>query len=1019
MNAAIGHLLWKEYRAIRAFWLALVMLSLGMQALVLATSSDANWGLLFVYNVALATPAFFAVGSAGTAFALEKEEGTFDWLQASPTTGGQVLMSKLGLTALATVVMFALLWPLAMWLNGGRLPQADALPGMLGLWPLAALEGLAWGALFSLRSTRPLPAIVLALFATSTIVHLLSYAFVQPTQREFRFEPYLSAVPLRLLIVGLILAADVYLGRQWLASSEPRLRRQSRPNRRNNSTLAAESTDSGSLLSANARQLDRGMMLAHLAWQHMRQSWRLMLLLPAIQLAATWLVHAGAAFDYNNFVAILPIAGVAALMGAAVFQPDQERRNYRFFVEHNVPPRYVWFTRVVPWLAVATVPTLLATLIWIGPYALKKLLIAGLTIFQVLGQQGRVEFEHWYTLPPLAVGLAAAAMAFAGGQWVSMYVRSGLLSGFFALVLAALLLGWTVLVYLSQLSWLLFLAPVPLVFLWLTWLRAPDWIQDNTATPARVRAIVSTVVPSLLLLTLAPLARIAQVDVGGPGFSPEAFVAEITPEALATGNIYRLASERTTFPHRLHNRPSDTYAPLLTADEQAALGENTESLSLIVEASGRPECVLANPATLTDWPVLQTERVYSLLIASGRQLEADGKLNEALERYLLAFTVHQQLANHAPDLSPSLFDSDLAPVLREIVAWGAHPQQTTERLRAGIDRLYGANGSILNTEEGLKGTYILDVRALNGSQEIWNIVYSNPKSAARMMLVSRLMPWERARQLRVTNLMSLNLLHRAASLRMDLENNQAVDPRIYNYLYDRKPDNEWPHFAGFLRWTGEAALSREIAFETQRRATLLTLACQAYRIDHGKLPASLGQLTTSAELGLPYLIVLPRDPHTGRDFVYYPQGLPEPRTRNESALLARAMAQQEPTNSDMKPGRPALWSPGPSLVARSYNTGTPQEPGEEIVYYLLRDHLQIYPYRGYEHRLDELQAWLHGRRFLIPIPLKFPVHESDAEPAPEKTDGEKSSATVPGPSSDVEDLFRDQDSNESGEVQPK
>ncbi len=44
------------------------------------------------------------------------------------------------------------------------------------------------------------------------------------------------------------------------------------------------------------------------------------------------------------------MAAFAALMGACVFLSDQERRHFRFFVEHNVPPRYVWLTRQTAWL---------------------------------------------------------------------------------------------------------------------------------------------------------------------------------------------------------------------------------------------------------------------------------------------------------------------------------------------------------------------------------------------------------------------------------------------------------------------------------------------------------------------------------------------------------------------------------------------------------------------------------------------------------------------------------------------
>ncbi|MEX0979040.1 MAG: hypothetical protein WDZ48_09325, partial [Pirellulales bacterium] len=66
MNAApFRHLVWKEYRAVRAFWLSLVVLVIGIQALVLWLSKDPADTTILVCFIALGAPPFFAIGCAG------------------------------------------------------------------------------------------------------------------------------------------------------------------------------------------------------------------------------------------------------------------------------------------------------------------------------------------------------------------------------------------------------------------------------------------------------------------------------------------------------------------------------------------------------------------------------------------------------------------------------------------------------------------------------------------------------------------------------------------------------------------------------------------------------------------------------------------------------------------------------------------------------------------------------------------------------------------------------------------
>ncbi len=122
MNTAVYlHLCWKEYRTIRLFWLSVVILTLLLQWSVMILGYSAE----FVSSLAVAFPTMFAVGSASVAFSGEREEGTFDFLRASPISAWQVFISKLCVTSLATLAMYCALNLLSKSFFSG-LPQGFA-----------------------------------------------------------------------------------------------------------------------------------------------------------------------------------------------------------------------------------------------------------------------------------------------------------------------------------------------------------------------------------------------------------------------------------------------------------------------------------------------------------------------------------------------------------------------------------------------------------------------------------------------------------------------------------------------------------------------------------------------------------------------------------------------------------------------------------------------------------------------------------------------------------------------------
>ena len=946
------HLLWKEYRAIRAFWLSLVLLVMGALWLTMALSTDASYSRNLVFSLALGAPAFFALGAAGTAFALEQEEGTFDFLQAAPVSAWQVLSSKLGLTILATVTMLVVLVPIAWRISGEQLPEEQVLHGMLGLWLLAAVEAIAWGAFFSLLTARPLSAICLALVAVSTTVHVLAWKAGAVASDAFNLTPYLTAAPWRAALAVALLAADVLLGLRWLSDAEPvaglnwkgwKIGRS-----RGRSTTGTGTNDDTTTISLS-EESSRRTKLGRLLWQHSRQSGRLMLLMGLLQIALVMVAFAAYGHPRNDRWAVLiPLAPMAALAGACVFLPDQEKRNYGFFVEHNIPPRTVWLSRQLPWFAMFATTTFLIGVLCLhleGPFQAWS---ATRTWPHIHPPTLPFPWSLSRTQPLMLLGAVLVAICYASGQWTSMFVRSGLLAGFFGLLLAGLLCAWALLMGVLELSWTAFVYPIPVLLLAATWLRAPDWVAENTRWSARLRAGAIVLVPAAAMFMAAINSRVNQLPDIALNFDPADYQAAMTDESRETAEMYRRADELLV--SRRYETSDSWWAKM-----------NHESLALLLDASRRESCTLDDPAKSSDDTELNHKaELLRLVLVSARELELKGDLDAALDRYFASVRMISHWQQHTaarPDMSwSSVFLMEL--VFRELRRWAAQAGQTPERVKGAIERLSAIDGSLLHVEDGLKSNYIWARRALEGdSADMAALVGEHPYLT--LLLLRLRLPWEKERELRGERLSTVNILEYLKEFRAKLSDGEE----IANDVPSNDPGrlNRYPLLTDF--WLvnneviGRVAMVELADFEESKRATLIVLALEAYRLEHGQLPATLSEIVG------PYLPKLPLDPYSGRAFHYFPEGIPQPATEADAADLVEALARWP----EMAAGKPGLWSPGRVLQAIPWRgTGGWQPPEVQAI-----DNSQVTFYtsrqNGEDHiRLPFYQTLRRGDWFAIP-----------------------------------------------------
>ena len=520
---------WKEYRTLRGLWLAVLVLGVLVQWVSYALGQPAiDWATVF-FSIALGSAALYAVGVAATTFSVEHEEETYNYISTLPTRWFPVFAGKLLFAAASAVALAASLSLIGWILCGFDLPGGRDTPRALGVFGVAIIEALAWGTLFSLVLRQPLLAALLAIGAASLAVTSAINLLAEGATPALTIESYLRVLPARLAIVLCVAVVDVLLARRWLTTGN-----------RSTKALTAvwsqevqPSTAIGRLVRFVARERAdspryfRRTVLSHLLWQTWRQSWRTMLVMPAI-----------AAFVCFSIVLILDLGGVisnregseialtpfviaviaSALFASTVFYADQRRHQYRFLAEHAAWPRYVWLCRLLVWL----LPVLLVLAIAAG-----VLVASASGWLEYWGEQmegylrdqqywwGQAFAEQWSDIRTAARGLLfgmwGILAGFALGQFCSMFFRQALIAGFAAMVIAFPILTWGLAVWAWELPPLLYLLPIVVGLFAATWLRAPDWITDRSRLSGWLKVATAVALPIAFVAWLLPDARLAGV----------------------------------------------------------------------------------------------------------------------------------------------------------------------------------------------------------------------------------------------------------------------------------------------------------------------------------------------------------------------------------------------------------------------------------------------------------------------------------------------------------------------------
>ena len=683
---------WKEYRTLRGFWIAALVIAVLVElaALLLHSGvSQPRWAEFF-FTIALAAAALYAVGVAATTFSMEHEEETYAYLTGLPTRWYPVFAGKLSF-AISSSGAIAVALIICGWiLGGGSLPGRDAALEALGVFGFAIVELIAWGTLFSLLLHHPLLAALLAIGAESLSLTLAVNTLVEGNLPTIALDSYVEVLPARLAIVACVFAINLLLARRWLAPDASRSTTNSqtaRPPSPTEKTLVPAAHLAVPSFAGHTKTT-RLRVFSHLLWQTWQTSWQLMFAAAAIALllcSIPYLATVGVGFrSKEQWLAIAPFAiglVISTLYASLVFAPDQHGRSYRFLAEHAAWPRYVWTARLVMWLTPA--------LIVLAMGAASRYL--GARSLAAVFRDIRSTSPYWDEHPQDIVYFAAALnftswgilLGIAVGQACSLFFRRTIVAGFAAVVISIPLLVWGFALWSWELPPAVFILPLVVGLFAATWLRIPDWIVDRNSLRAWLKVAAAVAIPLVFLGWRLPAARqlpvkndrIALAQIANAfGVTPSLnggttpidlsivianwvthYESSATDDARTAGDrLIRLAEiiDWPPRPAQTRHDPEPTQADLddyhrrfvelnrAIADEAVTLSRNRFVFPPLLDFDPKTEDPTNNRVSV----------LLNLLTDAGVTATDDGRLDDALEYHLAALRLAERISDRADPL---------------------------------------------------------------------------------------------------------------------------------------------------------------------------------------------------------------------------------------------------------------------------------------------------------------------------------------------------------------------------------
>jgi hypothetical protein len=827
-RAAFGRFLWKEYRTLRGFWLAIGGLAVAEQCVSKLAFLPGEDLPLWLFSSALGAAALYGIGASAVLFSNEHEEQTYSFLSSLPATWAPLFFGKLALVALSAAVLAAVLVTTGVAI-GGRLLNSVHARDMLVVLGFAMVEGIAWGTLCSLRFKQPLVAALLAVTATAIATQLLVSSVVSGHTQALALASYREALPARIGLATVVFAAGVWSARRWLPHDAPdRIHHSEVPR------TAAWSRWFTRQSAAAPRSHNR---TGRLLWQTWREA-RWLLGLPLLVTVALWILigaAAGLSGARNEIAAMIPYCAIfmlPTLYGAFAFYTDLRQHGYRFFAQHGIGGRRIWLVRNAVWLAAlgAVLAAIAAGCIvlfaWAAMSRTMEIYLHDQRYWWQLTEWGATSRHNMLGgllgSVTAAYGISGKVLlaplaAFALGQFCSMAIRSQVLAAFVAIVMSTVLAAWMVVVFAWQLSAWWFVLPIAAALFAATWLRAPDWLIERNALWAWIGPVLAVVVPLAVMVLSVPSARLAQLHapVGedvwevnqlatGLQQSRESSDAETVAlyeraiDLMDTGlENDPLEPWEQKLEEAVSSASSKRFMEIKNSDEYSAAQQefmrlvreqNQQVLDLLVEAAGRlSNCrfdfhaelattVKYSPNTYNDhyWPWNLSDQQYRSLQNLLLLVQIDG---DTVDEFFAGLTLSNRMRAGQPVF---IFVQQLAAeelILQRFAGWAAEPERTDDELRIAANRWQGYVAAWPSPEASIIADYQLAKKTIAG--ELTPLMYYQEHIylAEHLTAMANEFSWERERGQRALDVLVVEDLDTLAAISEPLYSNFS---RLWN-----------------------------------------------------------------------------------------------------------------------------------------------------------------------------------------------------------------------------------------------
>jgi len=661
--------------------------------------------------------------------------------------------------------------------------------------------------------------------------------------------------------------------------------------------------------------------------------------------------------------------GVAAFVGSTIFWADQRNGQYAFLAERGVSPRRIWASRQMIGIAAAAAYYAFALVCLAGDLAnhhsafrIESVLANDLSpasnVYQDSGEAIVYQIPRDAVLYVFSfVGLGV--VLYSVGQACSLMIRSGPVALFCGLVCGWAAGMWAGLMWYMEVPLWFSVVPIPVALLWASWLRAPDWMNERVRWRHRWKLLLSVVVPLAAVVGAVICFRVYEIPLRQPSLSPEQLGPTVSREALETAWAY-LGADADSTSLADYEPPRDVELAIADFLEASRRNECVFPTVLLSESLSKDDSV-ADLLGVTRFATVVT-RTSGLVLDSCDALEAEGRLDEALDRYfaVLAFSRHFR---HCGDWHRQ-WQADMieVQVWRRLETWATAADQTAERIRGAIARLDKEHFSVpVPRSDAILEGYRWYRRQLDMQPETMGLLTA--QEAFAYWFASRFMPWELVRLRRLLDASVSEELQRLEAVESALASGTALSELRFTFRDEDRQMQRWLRTTPLFRGGMLSGLTFEEVWgrcEVQRRIVRLQLELAAWQAEHGTLPETLDQLTGQESESSP---VARLDPFTGAPFLYRPHGFGEAiamRPDTGPELWTRGTTKEEV----LPAGTPFLWSARPTITYRSRRgpLNIPREPNFGDFTYRPANSRTAYDVTS------EQELWSLGQCFPIPIP---------------------------------------------------